>query len=84
MDKNTKKRIRLSLDDCKIISKALHIFNHLPTFPPKDEESIQRIIDMIWEKDGELKKNWLLISDLSRRFHCLSSDDGFYARSSRR
>jgi len=64
-----KKRIRLSLPEIEMISKALNFY---------EENSKGEIYDGInWRVDSAR------LRILQRRFHCLKTDDGFYARSSR-
>jgi len=65
----TKKRIRLTVEDCKLISKTLRFYEVNSKGESYDQEN--------WREESKR------LIDLSRRFHCLSEEDGFYARSTR-
>lgn len=65
-----KKRIRLSPADCQMIKKALDFYEQNSKGEIYDGEN--------WREDSAR------LRVLQRRFHCLSTDDDFYARSPRK
>ena len=84
IDPNKERRIRIRNKEIQIIAEALYIYDNLPMSAPKEPERIQRMLNLIYGKEGsERKYSWSECHDITRRFRVLEDDDGYYARRSR-